>query len=113
VTGRISLNRLVEVLSTNPAKIFGLYPRKGVVQPGSDADLVIVDFEHSFKIKATSLHGGVDWSPYEGKDVFGRVHATLLRGRFVVHDGELKVSKGYGQYLDRRLPAKEGDMHGA
>ena len=71
---------MVELLSTNPAKIFGLYPEKGVLMPGADADVVIVDFERSFRISAEILHGGVDWTPYNGKSVFGVVEATLLGG---------------------------------
>ena len=56
--------------------------------PGADADLVIVDFERSFRISAGTLHGGVDWSPYNGKCVFGIVESTLLRGNFLVKNGE-------------------------
>lgn len=100
---KISLNRMVEVLSTNAAKIFGLYPRKGAILPGSDADLVILDAAEPYTITAGGMHGAVDWTPYEGMQVYGSVEATILRGEFIVKDGELTVAKGYGHYLPRKL----------
>ena len=74
--------------------------------PGADADLVIVDFERSFRISAETLHGGVDWSPYNGKSVFGVVESTLLRGNFLVKNGELIAPRGIGQYLYRKTRPK-------
>ena len=100
---KISLNRMVEVLSTNAAKTFGLYPHKGTIQPGSDADLVIMDPTKEYTISSKMLHGAVDWTPYENMKVVGSVEATLLRGRFIVERGELKINKGYGKFLYRKL----------
>ena len=100
---KISLTRMVEVLSTNAAKTFGLYPQKGAIQPGSDADLVIMDPKKEDTISSKGLHGAVDWTPYEGMKVVGSVEATVLRGRFIVERGELKIHKGYGKFLFRKL----------
>jgi dihydropyrimidinase len=100
---KISLNRMVDVLSTNAAKIFGLYPQKGAIQPGSDADLAIVDLEKQTTLTAGELHGAVDWTPYERMKIQGMAVATILRGKFIVKDGKIQVSKGYGRYLSRNL----------
>lgn len=100
---RISLPQLVNILSTNAAKIFGLYPTKGCIAPGADADLCIFDAEQENTIKAKKLHGAVDWSPYEGMKVYGSVTATVLRGKFIVKDDQLRVEKGFGRFLPRTL----------
>ncbi len=100
---RISLNKLVEVLSTNPAKIFGLFPRKGAIMPGSDADITIVDINETKKVTAKDLHSTVDWTPYEGMVLTGFAATSILRGEVLVHNGELKGKQGYGKLLERRL----------
>ena len=80
-TGRISLNRMVELLATNPAKLFGLYPRKGTIAPGSDADIVIFDPERRHLITAATQHSKADYNLYEGTEVTGSPETVLLRER--------------------------------
>jgi dihydropyrimidinase len=104
--GRISLNRMVELLSTNPAKLFGLYPRKGTIAPGSDADIVIFDPNRTTTISAATQHSKSDYNLFEGTEVTGDVDITLIRGTVVVQDGELKVEPGFGQFVKR---ARFGD----
>ena len=93
------LNHMVEVLCTNPAKIFGLYPRKGVIQPGSDADLVIYDPAPDVEIRQANLHTIGGYNPYEGMTVHGRVRTTISRGEVIVEDGEFVGDAGRGQFL--------------
>ncbi len=99
--GRITLNRMVELLSTNPAKLFGLYPRKGTIAPGSDADLVVFDPARKKTITAAGQHSKTDYNLYEGTEVTGDVETVLVRGTVVVDDGELRVEPGYGEYVAR------------
>jgi dihydropyrimidinase len=99
--GRISLNRMVELLSTNPAKLFGLYPRKGTIAVGSDADIVVFDPEKKVTISAENHHSKVDYNLYEGTDVTGSPEVVLLRGNVLVEDDELVASPGIGQYVAR------------
>src|SRR5438309_6499515 len=82
--GRISLNRFVELTSTSPAKIFGLFPRKGTIAPGSDADIVVFDPEKKIRLSAKTLHMKVDYNPYEGREVVGATETVLSRGKVVV-----------------------------
>ena len=97
----LSLNRFVEVTATAPAKLFGLYPRKGTIAPGSDADIVIVDPEAKGVISAAQGHGRMDYSLFEGHEVGCRVAKVFLRGRLIV-DGETWLSEdGYGEYIPR------------
>lgn len=98
---RISVNRMVEVLSTGPAKLFGLYPRKGALLPGSDADLTVLDADREAVITAKALHGAADWTPFEGMKARGFAAATILRGRIIMQDGHLLAEKGTGRYLHR------------
>src|SRR6187399_2945026 len=99
--GRISLNRMVELLCTNPAKLFGLYPRKGTIAPGSDADLVIFDPSKRKTITVADQHSKTDYNLYEGTEVSGDVDTVLVRGTVVVDDGELKVEPGFGEFVER------------
>src|SRR3954451_275647 len=99
--GRISLNRMVELLATNPAKLFGLYPRKGTIAPGSDADIVMFDPNRKTVISAASMHGNQDYTLYEGTEVSGDVDVTMIRGTIVVEGGELAVEPGFGQFVRR------------
>ncbi|RDI74129.1 D-hydantoinase: dihydropyrimidinase [Gaiella occulta] len=99
--GRISLNRMVELLATNPAKLFGLYPRKGTIAPGSDADIVIFDPSRRKTITAAGQHSKSDYNLFEGVEVTGDVDTTLIRGTVVVDGGELKVDPGFGQFVRR------------
>jgi dihydropyrimidinase len=100
-SGRISLNRMVELLCTSPARLFGLYPRKGTIAPGSDADLVIFDPERRTTISAARQHSKSDYNLYEGTEVTGDVDTVLIRGTVVVDEGELKVEPGFGQFVAR------------
>jgi dihydropyrimidinase len=101
--GRLSLSRFVELTATNPAKIFGLYPRKGVVAAGSDADLVVWDPEREYTWSAATHHMRVDYNPYEGRVVKGVPELVLSRGRAVVADGAFVGRAGAGRFL-RRSP---------
>jgi dihydropyrimidinase len=100
-TGRISLNRMVELLSTSPAKLFGLYPRKGTIAVGSDADIVVFDPEKKVTITAADHHSRVDYNLYEGTEVTGSPEVVLLRGNVLVENDELVASPGIGQYVAR------------
>jgi dihydropyrimidinase len=99
--GRISLNRMVELLSTNPAKLFGLYPRKGTIAVGSDADIVVFDPEKKVTISASTHHSKSDYNLFEGTEVTGVPEVVLLRGNVLVDDGELVASPGIGQFVQR------------
>ena len=99
--GRISLNRMVDLLATTPAKLFGLYPRKGTVAVGSDADLVIFDPQRRETISAASQHTKSDYNLYEGTEVVGAPELVLLRGQVLVENGELVASPGVGRFVRR------------
>jgi dihydropyrimidinase len=100
-SGRISLNRMVELLATNPAKLFGLYPKKGTVAVGSDADIVVFDPTRKFTITAAEQHSKTDYNLYEGTEVTGTPDVVLLRGNVLVEGDELVASPGIGQYVPR------------
>jgi dihydropyrimidinase len=99
--GRISLNRFVELTSTSPAKIFGLFPKKGTIAPGSDADIVIFDPGGRQRLSAKSLHMNVDYNPYEGREVTGVPHTVLSRGRVIIDDGKFVGRAGAGSFIKR------------
>ena len=92
---------MVELLSTNPAKLFGLYPRKGTLAVGSDADIVVFDPEKRVTISAATHHSRIDYNLYEGTEVVGSPEVVLLRGNVLVENGELVASPGIGQYVKR------------
>src|SRR4051794_36003620 len=99
--GRIDLNRFVALTSTNHAKTYGLYPRKGTIAIGSDADVVIWDPARKVTITHDLLKDGSDYTPYEGLEVTGWPVLTMVRGRTVMRNGELVGAKGHGAYLTR------------
>ena len=101
VAGRISRERWVEIVSTAPARMFGMYPRKGAVAIGSDADLVIYDPARKHKISAKTHHMDVDYSCYEGRTVQGGSDVVLSRGSVIVRDGTFTGRKGYGKFIQR------------
>src|SRR6266540_4162244 len=100
-TGRISLNRMVELLSTNPARYFGLYPRKGTIAVGSDADIVVFDPERKATISAATQHSKTDYNLYEGTEVTGTPEVVLLRGQVLVEGDELVAEPGIGRFVAR------------
>ena len=99
--GRITLNKFVEITSTNAAKIFGLFPRKGTISIGADADLVVIDPARKHTISAATHHMNCDYSAYEGWALNAKIEIVLLRGQVAVAAGETKVAKGYGQFIKR------------
>jgi dihydropyrimidinase len=100
--GKISLNRFVEITSTAPAKIFGMYPRKGTIAVGADADVVIWDPEKRFTLDKENLHMKVDYAAYPGKTVIGAPRTVLSRGEVIVDRGKFLGRPGRGQFLKRR-----------
>jgi dihydropyrimidinase len=103
VEGRLGLNRWVEVCATAPAKMFGLYPRKGAIAVGSDADVVVYDPNARQTLSVGSHHMNVDYSCYEGMEITGKVDLVMSRGRVVIENGEYTGSAGHGQFLKRGL----------
>ena len=102
-SGRLSLERCVDALATAPARIFGLYPRKGVIAEGSDADLVVFDPAGETTISAATHHMRVDYNPYEGRTVRGAIDLVLSRGEVVVDAGRYVGAPGRGRFLKRPL----------
>ncbi|MBL0355503.1 MAG: dihydropyrimidinase [Chitinophagaceae bacterium] len=99
--GKITLNKYVEVSSTNAAKIFGMFPRKGTIAVGSDADIVIIDPNEKHTLSVATHHMNVDYSGYEGWELTGKVKTVLLRGEVAIDNNECKVQKGYGKFIKR------------
>lgn len=99
--GRINLNKFVEVNSTNAAKIFGMFPQKGTLGIGSDADIVIFDPTEKHTISAKTHHMNVDYSAYEGVEVTGKVKTVILRGEVAIDGNDCKIQKGYGRFIRR------------
>ena len=103
VTGEITLPRWVELTSTTPARMFGLYGRKGVIQPGADADVVIYDPAGHTSIGVETHHMNMDHSAWEGYEIDGHVDWVMSRGRVIVDETGYIGSKGDGQFLKRDL----------
>ena len=101
VAGRLSLARWVEITSTAPARLFGLYPQKGSLLPGADADLVVYDPQRRHTLSVESHHMAVDYSAYEGTELTGGVDTVLSRGEVVVEHGEFKGREGRGRFISR------------
>jgi dihydropyrimidinase len=99
--GHIGLNRFVELVATAPAKLFGLWPRKGTIAPGSDADIVVFDPEAERVLSAATHHMNVDYSCYEGRSVRGVAEIVMQRGAVLVEDGKLLAAPGQGKFLPR------------
>lgn len=111
--GRIDINRFVAMTSTNHAKSYGLYPRKGTIAIGSDADIAIWDPKKEVTISQSLMHHGADYTPYEGIQVTGWPVTTMVRGQCVVRDGELVGNPASGIYLQRdrsQLPVPRGQL---
>ena len=107
VKKRISLHRFVEIVSTAPAKLFGMFPKKGTIAVGSDADIVIFDPKKPFTISVASNHMNVDYTPYEGLKGKGVVETVIAGGRVVIDKGKLLAEPGSGRYI-HRSPFKGG-----
>jgi dihydropyrimidinase len=103
VDGRMSLARWVETCSTTPARLFGMYPRKGVIAPGSDADIVVYDPAGHSSLGLASQHMNMDYSAWEGFEIDGHVDTVLSRGTVVVSDGQFRGRAGHGRYVPRGL----------
>ena len=99
--GRLTLNRFVDVVSTTPAKIMGLYPTKGALAPGADADVVVFDPDLEKTLTPANLYHPADYSPFEGMRVRGWPTLTMVRGRVVMRDNRLLAEKGWGRYVER------------
>ncbi len=99
--GKISLNKYVEVSSTNAAKIFGMFPKKGCIAVGSDADIIILDPNEEHILSSKTHHMNVDYSAYEGWKVKGKVKSVIMRGQLAVDNNQLKITKGYGKFVKR------------
>jgi dihydroorotase (multifunctional complex type) len=97
--GKITLRRAVELLSEAPARMLGIFPKKGALLPGSDADLVLVDIDREMTLTDEGLYTKVGWTPYLGWKVKGYVAMTMLRGTVVARDREIVGQPGYGQYI--------------
>jgi len=102
--GRISPNRFADICSTNPAKLFGMYPKKGVIKEGSDADIVIIDPERPSTITHQKLHENVDYTPYDGIELMCSIDCVLSRGEIIVEDNNYIGLKGRGKYINRNKP---------
>ncbi len=108
VEGRLDLQTLVARMSTDPAKIMGLYPKKGVIQVGSDADLAIVHPTKTMTVRPEEMETNTDWSPYEGWDLAGFSRTTLSRGDVIVDDYAVVGQEGRGQWLHRKSAGRPG-----
>ena len=103
VMGELSLERWVETCSTTPARMFGMYPQKGVIAPGSDADIVLYDPSARTEISVDTHHMSMDYSAYEGTTIDGKVDTVMSKGRILIEDGAYHGQKGHGAYLRRGL----------
>jgi dihydropyrimidinase len=108
VEGRLSENQFIAALSTNQARIYGMYPKKGALVPGADADIVLWDPELSVTATAENRHGNVDYTPYEGMAFDGGPASVYVRGRLVYRDGEIIGEHGSGRFVERSFTAKRG-----
>ena len=97
--GRLSLPELVRLVSENPARIFGLYPRKVALVPGSDADLVLCDPQRVVRLSADTLHSSARYTLYEGRECLGAPRPVMQRGRLLVREGELVGGMASGEFL--------------
>jgi len=99
--GKLDISHFVDLVSTMPAKLFGLFPRKGTIAPGSDADVVIFDPQRTITLSAGTLHMKVDYNPYEGRQVTGAADTVLSRGRVIIDGGKFVGRPGSGCFLKR------------
>lgn len=105
LTGKISMERAARLLSTDAAKVYGIYPQKGTIAVGSDADLVLVEQCAPYQLTASGLHEKSDYTPFEGMTLHHRIRMTIANGLVIAEDGEFCGKKGAGRFLKRSLPA--------
>jgi dihydropyrimidinase len=103
VKGRIDLSRFVALTASNNAKLYGLYPRKGTIAVGADADLALWDPDKRVIIRNDDLHSNCGYTPYEGMEVQGWPQTVMSRGVVVVQDGALRVAPGHGRFLEQGI----------
>ncbi len=101
-TGKISLNKYVEVTSTNAAKIFGMFPQKGTIGVGADADILLLDPKEKHTVSFKTHHMNTNYSGYEGWELTGKIKTVLLRGQVAIDKGDCLVEKGYGKFVKRK-----------
>jgi dihydropyrimidinase len=101
--GRISLPRFVDLVATNPARIFGMFPQKGTLLPGADADIVLFDPTDKWRMGQANSHSCNDWHAYEGVEVTGKIQKVFSRGELIIEGDECLATKGRGRYIHRRL----------
>lgn len=104
--GRLTINQVCALTSTNVAKIYGCYPQKGIIAPGSDADLVIVDMAQEVTLSKDILHNNISYCLHEGFKVKGYPIMTIARGKVIVENGEFRGEKGAGQFIKRKIDSK-------
>jgi dihydropyrimidinase len=102
-TGRIGPCRLVQVLCENPAKIFGFYPKKGVIQKGADADVVLFDPHQVHTLSVQNQHSGAGYTLYEGRSCLGKPVLTMQRGKVLIENGEVKKKPGDARFLPTQI----------
>jgi dihydropyrimidinase len=100
--GRLSLERLVQVMCENPARIFGMYPQKGTIRVGSDADLVLFDPRAGVQISQETQHSNASYTAYEGMNVLGQPVLSMQRGQLVLDHGEIRARRGQGRFMATR-----------
>jgi dihydropyrimidinase len=108
--GRLTLSEWVRLMATNPAKLFGLYPRKGTLSVGSDADIVVFDPARTQSLDAARLHMNTDLSPYEGWELQGWPRDVLQRGRIIVREGQFQGVPGAGEFIPREIPDYQDEL---
>lgn len=112
--GRLNIHRFVELTSTNPAKLYGLFPRKGTIAPGSDADLLIWDRDRGFTLTNDLLHHNVDYTPYEGMHLQAWPAQVISRGELIVENSVCTAEPGRGEFLPSQrfevLKNREGEL---
>ena len=108
--GRISLPRFVELVSTNPARLFGMAPRKGTLLPGADADIVLLDPEPRWTMGQATSHSPNDWHAYEGIEITGKIRKVFSRGELIIDDDTFVAEAGRGRYLARKLSRTRGNV---
>ena len=99
--GRLTMNQLVDLCCTQPARLFGLFPRKGTIAVGSDADIVVWDPERPLTLSAATHHSNADYNLYEGTEVIGAPEHVLVRGHVVVDNDQLVAAPGTGRFIRR------------